>query len=268
MSDTRNTVIPGFCDGQEWAACFGLSWTDMMLHDQAGSGRIVRPGGAYLREVAGSMGVAAARNNIARVFLENYDARWLFMVDTDMGFAADTVDRMVASALWNNADVLGALCFAQKTDRDLAPAPFYGARLRIQPTLYSFTEVEGTGERGFRSMTRYQRDAYQEVGATGAACLLISRRVLEKVGPDPFTPITVAGAGGNGTDRTFSEDLSFCIRVAAADFEIGVDTAIKTTHYKGGIFLDEQTFAMQQETLIQAAGQAVARELNEKAAVA
>jgi hypothetical protein len=39
-----------------------------------------------------------------------------------------------------------------------------------------------------------------------------------------------------------------------------VDTAIKTVHHKGGIFLDEVQYAMQQETLIQARGHAIARQ--------
>lgn len=245
-------------DGGEWAACFGLSWTEMMLFDQAVSQRMIRPGGQYLRKVAGTMGVAAGRNEICAAFLAS-DAEWLFMVDTDMGFAMDTVDRLVESAARNEARVLGALCFAQKQDPDLAPAPFYGARLRIQPTLYAYTEVDATGEKGFRSMTRYRRDGYQEVGATGAACLLIHRDALTAVGRDPFTPMTVTSAGGKGTNRTFSEDLSFCIRVSAAGFAVGVDTSIKTTHYKGGIYLDEVQFAMQQEMLIQAKGHEIAR---------
>lgn len=254
----RATVIPAFVDGQEWAACFGLSWTDLMLYDQAVSNRIIRPGGQYLRKVAGTMGVAAGRNEICRAFLAT-DADWLFMVDTDMGFDRDTVDRLVESAVAHNAGVVGALCFAQKQDPDMAPAPHYGQRFRIQPTIYAFTEVAETGERGFQSITRYKRGQYQTVGATGAACVVISRKVLQDVGPDPFTPITVPGAGGMGTARTFSEDLSFCIRASAAEFEIGVDTSIKTTHYKGGVFLDETAFAMQQETLIQAKGHEIAR---------
>lgn len=242
------TVIPAVLDGGEWAACFGLSWAEMMLYDQATSRRMIRAGGQYLRKVAGTMGVAAGRNEIARAFLAT-DAEWLLMVDSDMGFAMNTCDLLVESAKRNGVKVLGALCFAQKQDPDLTPAPFHGARLRIQPTMYRFTEIQGTGERGFSSMTGYARDKFQLVGATGAACLLIHRDVLATISPDPFLPITSKGAGGNGTDRTFSEDLSFCLRVSAAGFDIGVDAAIKTTHYKGGIYLDEDTYSMQQGTL-------------------
>lgn len=254
------SVIPGFVDGNEWAACFGLSWADLVLRDQASSQRIIREGGQYVRKVAGTMGVAAGRNEIAAYFLAHTDAEWLWMVDTDMGFAGDTVDRMVDSAVANDVRVLGALCFAQKLDPDVRQGDLYAARYRIAPTLYTYLQRPDTGERGFRSITKYRRDAFQKVAGTGAACLLIHREALTAVGAQPFHPITDPLAGGNGTPRTFSEDLSFCIRVQAAGLEMGVDTSIKTTHYKGGLFLDETTFAMQQETLIQARGHAIARQ--------
>jgi hypothetical protein len=256
VSNTAS-VIPAFLDNHQWSACFGLSWTDLMLHDQAGPGHIIRPGGMYLREVCGTMGVAAGRSEVVRKFLAT-GADWLFMVDTDMGFAPDTVSRLIASATTNATPVLGALCFALKRDTELAPAPFYGQRFRIVPTLYSFHNVEETGEKGFRSINRYRRDAHQHVAGTGAACLLMHRDALEAVGPDPFAPMAIRGGGGNGTDRTFSEDLSFCVRVAAAGIGLGVDTSIKTTHHKGGLFLDETAYAMQQETLIQAKGHEIA----------
>jgi hypothetical protein len=254
------SVIPSFVDGGTWAGIFGLSWADMMLRDQATSQRMIRENGQYVRKVAGTMGVAAGRNEIVAHFLANTDAEWLFMVDTDMGFESDTVDRMVASAQANDVLILGALCFAQRVDTDVRQGPMGAVRFRIQPTLYRYAEVEGTGERGFRSIDKYRRDQFQMVAGTGAACILMHRLALEQIGPDPFMPITDPHAGGNSTPRTFSEDLSFCIRAQAAGLSIGVDTAIKTVHHKGGIFLDEVQYAMQQETLIQARGHAIARQ--------
>lgn len=258
MTTKIGTVIPGILDKGEWAACFGLSWSEMLIRDQALSQRIIREGGQYLRKVCGTMGVADGRNEVARNFLAS-DAEWLWFIDTDMGFAPDTVDRLVNSAMTNDVDVLGGLCFAQKQDTDMTPASFHGSYFRIIPTLYEFVEVEKTGEKGFRHINKYRRDQFQSVAGTGAACLLIHRTALAKLGDDPFHPITLPEGGGNGTPRTFSEDLSFCVRAAAAGLKVGVDTAIKTTHYKGGIFLDERMFAMQQETLIQAKGSEIAQ---------
>ena len=238
------SVIPAFLDNHQWSACFGLSWADLMLYDQAGPRQIIRPGGMYLREVCGTMGVAAGRNDVVRKFLST-GADWLFMVDTDMGFAPDTVERLLASAVQHSSPVLGGLCFALKRDTAAPPATFHGARHRIVPTLYSFHEVTETREKGFRPIADYVRDAHQQVAGTGAACLLMHREALDAAGKDPFTPIAVPGGGGNGTDRTFSEDLSFCVRVAAAGFPVAVDTRVKTTHHKGGLFLDEAAYDAQ-----------------------
>lgn len=259
MTIKSGTVIPGILDKGEWAACFGLSWAEMLLRDQAVSNRIIREGGQYLRKVCGTMGVAAGRNDIVHNFLVDSDAEWLLFIDTDMGFSPDTPDRLIASAEANDADVLGALCFAQKADTDRADAHFHGQHFRIIPTLYEFVEVKETGEQGFRHINKYRRESFQTVAATGAACMLIRRSALEAMPADPFQPITLSGAGGKGQPRTFSEDLSFCIRAASAGLVVGVDTSIKTTHYKGGIYLDEVAFAMQQETLIQAKGHEIAR---------
>lgn len=254
------SVIPAVIDGGEWSASFGLSWTEMMVYDQAHAGRILGVNGStqFVRKQSGAMGLAAARSEIAAYFLQQ-DAEWLFMVDSDMGFAPDTIDRMIASAEANDVPVLGALCFAQKIDPEQNQGPLGAIRYRIIPTIYGYVTIETTGESGFRHVEKYRRDIFQHVAGTGAACLLVHRTALEKVGREPFMPITDPEAGGNGTPRTFSEDLSFCIRVQAADMLMGVDTSIKTSHYKGGIYLDEVEYAKQQETLIQAKGHEIAR---------
>jgi hypothetical protein len=239
----KGSVVPSFVDGGMWSACFGLSWTDMCLFDQAGSQRMIRQGGTFLRSVAGTMGVATARNEIVRNFLTGTDGEWLFMVDTDMGFEKDTVDRLVASAEANGAFVLGALAFCQKAERQ-PETSLHARRLRMQPTLYGFAEVNE--EKGFISIERYTPNSFQWVDGTGAACLLVHRTALEALPEDPFRPILAANCLPGGKAREFSEDLSFCARLADAGIGIGVDTAIKTTHHKGGIYLDEDAYRRQQ----------------------
>lgn len=240
----KGLVIPSFVDGNQWAACFGLSWTDMMMTDQASAEpHMVREGGMYLREVAGTMGVAEARNNIVKVFLETTRGEWLFMVDTDMGFAPDTVERLVARAEANRVQVMGALAFALK-GKGHQETELHARRYKIQPTMYRYVDT-GT-EKGFLAVDTYERDAVQFVDGTGAACLLMHREALQAIGPDPFRPMIVRGANPDGSDRAFSEDLSFCARAAGAGVAIAVDTAVKTTHYKVGIYLDEETWLAQQ----------------------
>lgn len=236
-------VIPSMVDGGTWSAAFGLSWTHTMLRDQAATTpRIIREGGQYLRVMSGTMGVASARSKIVRQFLDT-DAEWLFMVDTDMGFEDTTIERMIQSSELNQTPVLGALCFAQKSDPRNPETSLHATRYRLVPTLYRY--VDTGQERGFMPITEYAPDRFHVVDATGAACILMHREALEAVGPEPFRPMIVKGANPDGTDREFSEDLSFCARLANAGVPIGVDTSIKTTHHKGGIFLDEETYRAQ-----------------------
>ena len=241
----RGSVVVGFCDGGEWSACFGLSYRDMCLYDIVNSQRIVREGGKELRAVCGTGGIPGGRNQIVRDFLDNTDGEWLFFVDSDMGFAPDSVDRLVASADQYKRPVMGGLAFQLKRDRRVT-TPFYAERFTIAPTLYQYVEL--SDEVGFLPIHDYPRDEVVQVAGTGAAFMLIHRRVLEKIrersGDQWFEPIAHP-TGLNGAPRTFSEDLSFCVRCQAVDVPIHVDTSVKTTHDKGALFLDEEMYDRQ-----------------------
>lgn len=240
------SVVVGYLDNGQWSACFGLSFRDLLLHDVLGPQRVIRPGGKEMRKVVGTMGVAEGRNSITAGFLDSTDGEWLWFVDTDMGFAADTVDRLVKSADPELRPVMGALCFAMKRQ---AQGDFYSERFRMAPTVYQFLELEAEQEVGFRPILDYGRDQVVAADGTGAACLLIHRSALETVrrkrGDEWFRPM-VHPTGDKGKPRAFSEDLSFCVRLAGCDIPVHVDTAVKTTHEKGGVFLDEAAFDRQQ----------------------
>ena len=150
-----------------------------------------------------------------------------------MGFAADTLERLVAAADPLERPVVGALCFAHKTD---GRADHYGIRYRSCPTVYDFVELPD--KVGFVPRLDYERDTIVACSATGGACVLIHRTVLEQIrdryGPVWFDPITHP----KGPTK-FSEDLSFFVRVAGVGFPVHVHTGITTTHDKGGVFLDQ-----------------------------
>lgn len=238
------SVVVGYCDNGDWSASFGLAYRDLVLHDVLGPQRIVRPGGVELRKVVGTMGVAAGRNDITRQFLDHTDGEWLWMVDTDMSFTCETVDRLVDSADPQQRPVMGGLCFAMKRQ---ARGDLYAERYRISPTVYEYLELPD--EVGFRPILDYPRDQVAPVAGTGAACLLMHRTALDAVraryGDAWFDPITHP-TGAKGRPRTFSEDLSFCVRLASVDLPVHVNTAVKTSHHKGGVYLDEETFDHQQ----------------------
>jgi hypothetical protein len=240
-------VTVGYLDPGEWSAIFGLSYRDLLLYDLSHNAHVLREGGSELRALTGSGGIASNRNKVAGQFLHSTDGDWLFWVDSDMGFAPDTVDRLLESADAEERPIMGALCFQQKR---CGSGDFQSVRYSIHPTLLNWNEVEETGEQGFVPVDDYKRDAVIEVAGTGSACILVHRKVLQaiedKYGPDTwYTHLVIPGAGGKGTPREFSEDLSLCIRAAACGFKTHVDTSVKTTHYKGGLYLDEETFDAQ-----------------------
>lgn len=246
----RGTVAVGFLDDHRWSACFGLSLRDLYLRDQVSeSPRILTEGALELRKVAGTGGIPEARNQVASLFLDS-DREWLFFIDTDMGFDPDAVDRLIASADEHRRPVMGGLCFA---NRRLGPAAFHAERFGSVPTLYNYVQLDT--EVGFAPIQDYPRDEVVEVAGTGAACLLIHRRALSKVrqkfGPVWFEPIShpeglTDKATGEKSKRTFSEDLSFCVRLAAVGVPVFVDTSVKTCHEKQGVFLNEEHYDREQ----------------------
>lgn len=230
----RGAVAVGFLDPGEWSHCFGQSLIDLYLSDAFGSKRMV-PHGKQLRNNAQAGGIVAGRNEIVQQFLDATECEWLFMVDSDMGFAADTVDRLIKSADPKERPVVGGLCFALRKESN---GEFYGQKYVVVPTCYELVDTDA--ELGFRSIIDYPRDAIFPVAGTGAACLMIHRSALEalraKFGDIWFDHIT------HPRGVTFSEDLSFCIRLAAAGLPLFVDTSVRTTHDKHGVFLDEDEF--------------------------
>jgi hypothetical protein len=242
----RGTVVPGFLHPNEASMCWALSWQELILHDAMHSQRIIREGGTYLGKLAGAGGIGDGRNEIATNFLDHTDGEWLWFIDSDMGFAKDTVDRLVAAASPSARPVLGGLCFALKR---IEAAPFHAVRNGVIPTVYDYVELPEKGEVGFSPNPRYGRDQVVKAAGTGAACLLIHRSALETVREkygDAWFNTATHPTGLRGKPRNFSEDLSFCVRLAACGIPLHVDTRIKTVHHKGGIFLDEELFLAQQ----------------------
>lgn len=229
------TVAVGFLDPGHWSHCFGQSLIDLYLGDAFGSRRLI-PDGRQMRVLCHAGGIVAGRNEVAEQFLET-ECEWLFLIDSDMGFAADTVDRLIASAGTSEPrPVVGGLCFSLRRD---TPGEFYGMKYVVVPTCFEF--VDTPDEVGFRSILDYPRDTLMEVSGTGAACLMVHRSAVEavkaKFGPVWFDQITHPTG-----PTTFSEDLSFCVRLASCDIPVLVDTSVRTTHDKHGVFLDEDEF--------------------------
>lgn len=217
---------------------FLLKWD----HDHADR---IFDGGAFLQ--LGTTNVAHGRNQIVRQFLDlPAKPEWLWFVDTDMDFAPDTLDRLVAAADPKERPILGGLCFALMK----------GEQQEVVPTLYTWTE---TTPPVLARVTRLPADGVYPVAATGTGCLLIHRTVLEaveKFAPHDSTPFGERSFPwfewsswhtDDGAD-VMGEDLTFCIRAGAAGYPTHVDTAIKVGHVKP-VVVDEATYQGQFATV-------------------
>lgn len=230
-------VAVGYIHPGEVSAVFHISLLKLMLHETGRTG--VPP--FVLANRCASGRIIEGRNEITRDFLDRTRAEWLWFIDADMGFAPDILERLLRSADRHERPVMGGLCFGLR--RESTDPETHAERFRTFPTIYVWREFDDRV--GFQVVVDYERDEVQLVSATGAACILIHRDVLEAIreqhGDEWFSAITHPKG-----PTTFSEDMSFCIRVAAADKPIHVDTGARTCHDKGGVFCDEHVWDRQQ----------------------
>jgi hypothetical protein len=205
------------------------SWHESMMrlvaHDAANHARVVATGGPFMIR-CDSGHLVESRNLAVQRFLDETAHEWLFFVDTDMGFLPDTVDRLVEAADPVDRPIVGALCFGL---REVVYDGYGGRRVMPVPTILMPARTP-EGHIGFANQWEYPADTLIQVGATGAACLLIHRSVLEKLRAAHGDRWFDQSRYGDG--QVVSEDLSFCARAGSAGFPVHVHTGIKTTHHK------------------------------------
>lgn len=200
------------------------SLIQLLDHDLASAQRIWSGGWVSIR--CGTDGLADARNRAVRDFLADGRADWLWWIDTDMGFAADTVDRLLDAADPAERPIMGALTFA---NREVDNDGMGGRRALAAPVIMHWRTIDG--EDGFDTRWDYPRDTVVRCDGVGAACVLIHRSVFERIAAQ-FGPNWYTRTRNPSTGEMISEDLSFCVRAGALDIPIHVHTGVKTTHAK------------------------------------
>lgn len=201
------------------------SMVELIGHDLANHGRILR--GGYIAWKCGTDQLTEARNGVVRTFLKEQHADWLFWIDTDMGFAADTIEQLMAVADPVERPIVGGLAFTQREEESDGMG---GWRCRATPTVFDWTQLDN-GKMGFSVRWDYPHDTVTQAAGTGSACILIHRsvfeRVREKYGEQWYDRIQ------NPTmNKLVSEDLSFCMRVASVGVPLYIHTGVKTSHQK------------------------------------
>lgn len=200
------------------------SMTQMLAYDASNQARIWR--GGYVAMRGGTDGLAEARNTAIREFLADSAASWIFWVDTDMGFAADTLDRLFEAADPVERPIVGGLCFA---NREREKDDMGGWRTVAAPMILDW--VHDGEEKGFDVRWDYPQNTVVQCSGTGSACVLVHRSVYERILAQ-YGQQWYSRARNPSTGQLIGEDLSFCVRVMALDIPVHVHTGVTTTHHK------------------------------------
>lgn len=242
------TVAVAFVHQSQVEYSFMHSFLQLLGYDAQNHGRVWA--GDILAERGSTGDLAASRNRGVTDFLSG-SADWLLWVDTDMGFEANAIDRLVEAADPVERPVMGGLCFAQREDENDGVGGF---RPVAWPVLMDWTVHEGRG--GWQVRWDYPRDAVTRCHGVGSAFVLIHRLVFEKI-RDVYEDLQRAnGMRRDGDSRWDSwytrvtnpttgelvgEDLSFCARLMQCEIPVHVHTGVRTTHRKN-IWLQEQDY--------------------------
>lgn len=153
--------------------------------------------------------IADARNDCSEYFMDQTSHEHLVMIDDDMGWP-DNWPSMVG-----HGDIVSGLtwmwCAARPPEK----------RLQFNQFKINKDGVSETVRPEFGDMKPYYVDI------VGTACMVIHRRVFEKLGPRPFEEIT-----GPDGKRAMGEDMAFCRKARAAGFKVQIRPDVIFNHFK------------------------------------
>jgi SAM-dependent methyltransferase len=175
--------------------------------------------------------VATARNDI----IDKLERDWLFFMDADQTFPPETIERLLS---WN-VDVISGLYFKSPG----MPLP--------HAYEYAYANTKNSGENDYWYMPKSQAvgkylDRYRTeilaakeeamilpatredlipIDGCGGGCLLVHRRVIEKL-EKPYFKFTEGARAG--------EDFYFCRQIRQAGFDIWLDPGVICGHKQKG----------------------------------
>lgn len=149
-----------------------------------------------------------ARNEISKEF----QGEWLLMLDTDHSFEPDLLARLLHVMRTYQADVVSGL--------------YLHKHHPCNPALWHYQEGKG-----FAPLVAWPKGEVMEVDCAGAGCLLIHRRVFDRIygelGEDPFSTVEFDRGGG-----VTGEDFAFFKRLRKLGIKACCPTYIECNHLK------------------------------------
>lgn len=211
----------GYLHPGEVSAYFTQSLIGTVLYDRVRHRRVA----AILNEWS-SANVSAPRNKIVRQFLDAEQSDWLVFIDSDMAWEVQAVDELLAVADPEKAPIVGGLCFGTALDR-------------LFPTIYAMGETED-GQPMTMRLRDFPDDTLVRCAATGAAFLLIHRRVLTAMAEHGFNEAFPWFQETSLATEPCSEDITFCLRAGLLGFPVHVHTGVKIGHHKSHVLTHEK----------------------------
>lgn len=230
QSKNTDTVVVAHIHPGQVSSYFHHSMLGLVLSDKVGPQRIV----GLLQEWS-SANVSMPRNTLTAKFLDEYDADWLLWIDSDMSFDANALEQLLSLADPTRAPIVGGLCFGSENGN-------------LFPTLWQWAEYADGPHAGkivTQRATDYPENAMLQVGATGAAFLLIHRTALEAIRARAFNAVFPFFQETELAGNPCGEDITFCLRAGICGIPIHVNTAVKVGHHKSQV-LTADLFRTQQ----------------------
>jgi hypothetical protein len=156
-------------------------------------------------------------------FLAADRADWLFWIDTDMGFAADTGGSPDGV---RRPDRTADRRWPVLREREVEVDGLGGVSVPA-PCRRSTTGVNTKARKASKPPRPSLTPELIRCGATGSACLLVHRSAFEAIGAGWYDPIRNPSTGS-----PMGEDLSFCVRAGARQISVHVATGVRTSHLK------------------------------------
>lgn len=186
--------------------------------------------------------VDLARNLLVEAFLDNSDATHLVMLDADMTFPRNALERLLASG----KDIISGTYFA-RTETPTPHAYRFVRRAVDGAYWYRSLAVEFTSwlqahpeHVDFGNEAIIGGPALHECDAVGAGILVMTREVLEAVYAEhsadshPWFKCHPGSRGG--------EDFEFCRRAKALGYQIWTDFSVQCDHFAPGNFTGREEF--------------------------
>jgi len=176
------------------------------------------------------------RNEFTEQFLKTTNDEWVLMIDSDMIFKADLLEKLLAIADPDTRPVVGPVCYAMN------------GKVGVFPAVFSLVENR------FKYMLNIPENELFQVDAAGAACWLIHRSVFRRI----ELACERKGVPGRWWDLLFlgpqpcGEDMSFSMRCRAADVPLYVHSGIEIGHLRVKLSLDRKTWEHQKQEVVEA----------------